>query len=322
MINPILSAVFPGGLTAKLPVLIWHRVLPEPDPLFPEEMHAERFDRTIGWLSRHFRVLPLGEAVARMRTGQLPARALAITFDDGYADNLHVAHPILRKHGVSATFFIATGFLNGGRMWNDTIIEAIRRWQGEACDAGQLGQYRLDSISARRQAIDAILGRAKYLEFTERSRFVDEFARRCGAPLPDNLMMTSDEVRALAAGGQEIGAHTRLHPILARLPADQARSEILDGRAELEDMLGSPVRLFAYPNGRPGQDYTAEHVHMVREAGFDAAVSTAAGASRTGDDLFQLRRFSPWDQRRFAFLMRLVLNARQSTPPALASLSR
>lgn len=322
MINPILSAVFPGGQTARLPVLIWHRVLPAPDPLFPGEMHAERFDRTVAWLRQHFRVLPLGEAVALMRAGRLPARALSITFDDGYADNLHVALPILRKHGVSATFFIATGFLNGGRMWNDTIIEAIRGWRGEVCDAGPFGTYALNGPESRRQAIDAILGQAKYLAFDERHRYVDDLAARSGAALPDDLMMTHEELRALAAGGQEIGAHTRHHPILARLPATEARAEIVEGRAELESILGSQVGLFAYPNGRPGQDYTEAHVQMVREAGFDAAVSTASGASRHGDDAFQIRRFTPWDQGRLAFLTRLALNARQTKPPALASTGR
>ena len=126
----LLKALFhlmsPGGARARLSVLIFHRVLPEPDPLFPDEMHARRFDVLCGWLTSWFKVLPLDEAVARLKAGTLPARAVCITFDDGYADNHHVALPILRRHGLVATFFIATGFLDGGRMWNDTVIEAIR----------------------------------------------------------------------------------------------------------------------------------------------------------------------------------------------------
>ena len=110
----------------KLSILIFHRVLPETDPLFPDEPDALRFDQVMGWVKTWFNVIPLDAAVDSLKARNLPARALAITFDDGYADNRTVALPILKRHGLSATFFIATGYLNGGRMWNDTIIEAIR----------------------------------------------------------------------------------------------------------------------------------------------------------------------------------------------------
>ena len=78
-------------------------------------------------LRRYCHPVPLIEGVRGLATGSLPDRAVTVTFDDGYADNAEVALPILQRHGVPATFFVATGYLNGGRMWNDSIIEAIRR---------------------------------------------------------------------------------------------------------------------------------------------------------------------------------------------------
>ena len=117
----------PGQRNGRLSILIFHRVLAQVDPLFPEEVDAARFDVICGWLRRWFNVLPLDAAVRRLRDGSLPRRAAAITFDDGYADNHDIALPILKKHGLPSTFFIATGFLDGGCMWNDTVIEAIRR---------------------------------------------------------------------------------------------------------------------------------------------------------------------------------------------------
>jgi hypothetical protein len=116
-----------AGADAKLSILIYHRVLPVPDPLFPTETTVESFDAQLGLLKSLFNVLPLPEAVARLKAGTLPARAASITFDDGYADNFTRALPILQKHGLHATFFIATAYLDGGRMFNDTVIESIRQ---------------------------------------------------------------------------------------------------------------------------------------------------------------------------------------------------
>ena len=127
MWRTLLNRLSPAGPRGRLSILILHRVLPAIDPLFPDEVHADRFDRLCAWVADGFNVLPLDQAVARLRSGNLPARALAISFDDGYADNHDIAMPILQRHGLPATVFIATGFMAGGRMWNDTIIESLRR---------------------------------------------------------------------------------------------------------------------------------------------------------------------------------------------------
>lgn len=313
LLRSLLGFASPAGARGRLSILIFHRVLPEPDPLFPEEVTREQFDRICGWLRAWCNVLPLGEAVDRLRAGTLPARAAVITFDDGYADNHTQALPILQRHGLTATFFVATGFLDGGRMWNDTVIEAIRRGPAGPLDlhgtpAAAAGAVVLGDAASRRQAVDRLLGATKYLEPGERARCVQVVADRCGAALPDDLMMTSAQVRDLAARGMTVGAHTTHHPILARLDGQAMRAEIADGRAALERITGAPVDLFAYPNGKPGEDYDDRAVSVVRELGFRAAVSTRWGAGRAGDDLFQLPRFSPWDRARLKFGLRLVHN--------------
>jgi peptidoglycan/xylan/chitin deacetylase (PgdA/CDA1 family) len=105
-----------------------------------------------------------------------------------------------------------------------------------------------------------------------------------------------------------IGAHTRTHPILASLDAAAARDEIATGRSELEAIAGVPVPLFAYPNGKPGTDYTARDVTLVRELGFAAAVTTAPGVATRRADVWQLPRFTPWDRPLWKFGTRLSLN--------------
>lgn len=313
--KPLFSLLSPAGARARLTVLIFHRVLGETDPLFPDEVDAARFDELLGWVKSWFNVLPLDTAVQQLHEGRLPARAAALSFDDGYADNHDVALPLLRRHGLPCSFFVATGFLNGGRMWNDTLIEAVRRSTLPVLDlrglqdakGDDLGQHVLGGTSARRELLGRLIVRAKYLPPEPRLACVDAIAARAEVRPPDDLMMTSEQVRALRHAGMQIGAHTVSHPILATLDAAQATDEIARGRDTLQQMLGERVGLFAYPNGKPGIDYLPDvHPGIVRELGFDAAVSTRWAAAGRGDDVFQIPRFTPWDRNRFKFGLRLA----------------
>lgn len=301
-----------SGAGARLSILIFHRVLPLKDPLFPTEPFAAQFDALIGHVISRFRVLPLSAAIAALRNGTLPARALAITFDDGYADNLTVAAPILRRHGAPATVFVATGYLDGDCMFNDLVIEALRTTAQPALDLASigLGKLRLDSAAGRRRAIDHVLDHIKYLPASQRRERAEHILRAAEVPAPSRLMLTRESVRALPAAGFDVGAHTVTHPILARLGAGEAWGEICDSKRDLEELLGKPVNLFAYPNGKPDRDYTAEHVRMVREAGFAAAVTTAPGAANRDSDPFQLPRFTPWSRHPLRFDALMLRNLR------------
>lgn len=305
------SALSPAGPRGRLSILIFHRVLPAADPLFPGEITQPQFDAICTWLRQWFNVLPLDLAAARLQEGTLPSRALCITFDDGYADNHDVALPVLQRHGLCATFFVATGFLDGGRMWNDTLIECVRRAAGPTLDlagtpAAGLGSLPLGSIAQRQVAIARAIGAAKYLPPPERDAWVDAFAARTGAALPDDLMMRSSQVRQLHQAGMQIGGHTVGHPILARLAVADITHEIAEGRRQLQDIVAEPVTLFAYPNGKPGEDYDDRAVQAVREQGFKVAVSTTWGTSDRRSDPLQLPRFTPWDRQRARFGLRLA----------------
>jgi len=301
----------PAGPASKLSILIFHRVLAQPDPLFPSEATVQSFDWQMGLLKSLFNVLPLPEAVSRLKAGSLPARAAAITFDDGYADNFTHALPILQKHGMHATFFIATAYLDGGRMFNDTVSESLRTTRLVHLDLRdmQLGQYALGSVADKRQAIHQILPKIKYLLPDAREAAAAQLASRAEVDhLPNDLMMTTAQLKNLHAAGMEIGGHTHRHPILAKLDRDAARVEIAAGKTVLEDKLGTRVRLFAYPNGKPVSDYLPEQAEIVRELGFEGAVSTSHGVSTGRSDIYQLARFTPWDTKPTAYALRLLQN--------------
>lgn len=314
--NPIATGVRTYGrlLTSlrgpRLSILIFHRVLPKHDPLMPGEPDAALFEAQMKWVAQAFKVLPLVEAGRRLRDNTLPVNAACITFDDGYADNVTVAAPILAALRLPATFFVTTAFLDGGRMWNDTVIESVRMAAGPRLDLGSLGlgEWPCATDAERVSTIDRLLERIKYLEPAERQATVDRIAALVGLPAKSTLMMTSQQLRELRRHSMSIGAHTVTHPILATLEPEAARREIEDGRRVLEDILKERVKVFAYPNGKPERDYNATHVRMVREMGFDLAVSTAWGVSDAGTDLFQLPRFTPWDVDPSRFGLRLAQN--------------
>ena len=305
-----------------LSILIHHRVLAEPDPLLPDVPDVAAFDRQMRLLKRFFRVMPLPTAVRQLRQGTLPSRALCITFDDGYADNAELALPVLQRHGLHATFFIATAYLNGGRMWNDEVIDYVRQAPAGRLDFSMIGCGSLPGFThaQKRQAIDQVLMQLKYLPFARRQMMAERLAPSRRQP----LMMNSGHIHQLLAAGMELGAHTHRHPILAAMPDDDAYADIAEGKAALEALAGRQVTMFAYPNGKPGADYDQRHVDMVRSLGFEAALSTVAGTAGLGSDPWQLPRYTPWERDSARFLMRLLQNRyrenvrrRVSLPPAL-----
>lgn len=310
LVKALFRLVSPGGAGGKLSIFIFHRVLPELDPLLPWEPDRRQFDGIVSLISRAFTVLTLGEAVRKLAAGTLPPCAAVITFDDGYADNYGEARAILLKHGVPATFFIATGFLDGGRMWNDDVIEGVRRVAKGTLDLSeyQLGVHHLGDVGSRVRCYQKILLGLKYRPHDVRQSIAREVARTCGLEEASALMMTSSELLALSQSGMEIGAHTDTHPILCSLSDHEAEQEISRGRSRLEEILGRSVNVFAYPNGVPGVDYVGSHVDMVRRAGFAAAVSTAAGVARQGSDRQQLPRFTPWDRTVGRFALRSLIH--------------
>ena len=294
-------------MTAKVQILMFHRVLPNPDPLMPEVPDAREFESQMRVLRRYFNVLSLKDAVAGLNGGRIAPRSVCITFDDGYRDNLTVAAPILEKYELPATLFVASGFLDGGMMWNDMLIEAARTTPVEFVDIErlELREGPIDSAAARKKLAHALISAVKYLPLNERLEVAHDVVQRLDGQLDRSLMLDTPELRELAKKNFEIGAHTVNHPILARGTVESAREEIESNRTFLEEVLGRPVCAFAYPNGRPGGDYGLDHRNLVAELGFDYAVSTAWGTARSRDDRYQLPRLGFPGRRGLSFALRL-----------------
>jgi peptidoglycan/xylan/chitin deacetylase (PgdA/CDA1 family) len=302
-------ALWSSNRESRLAVLFYHRVRLHRDPLFPGEPDRVQFAEVMEVVATCFNCVPLDEALQRLASGRsLPKRAVAITFDDGYADNFTEALPILRAYGLTATFFIASGFLDGGCMWNDEAIESIRGFSGSEIDLRPmgLGVSPCRTIEEQVKTVETVKGFLKYQPSAARREALDVLREITGGARPPRLMLSSDQVREMHSQGMGIGGHTVNHPILACLDDDEAMREISEDRERLAAVVGAAPSLFAYPNGKPGRDYGPHHAAMVRAAGYRAAFTTVWGVSRPGMDMFQLPRFSPWDRQPTRFALRLA----------------
>jgi phosphatidylinositol alpha-1,6-mannosyltransferase len=293
-----------GGRNA-LTTLLFHKIPVAADPLTPDELCLEPFRRMLEFVRESFVVMPLIEATRALRSATLPKRALAITFDDGYADWLDTAAPVLRALQLPATFFITTEQLTGAALWHERIIAAVRALpaEGARLPYGFNGYGHLGNLRERVALVMELQERLKYVPLDERLRAIEMLEAQVTEPLQLPPRFDADSVRALHNMGFHIGAHTVRHPILTECSLADARTEIGGSREELEGIIGQKVELFAYPNGRPNQDYLREHVSLVRDCGYEAAVATCNGTASGVTDPYQLPRFVPWssDRARLAF---------------------
>lgn len=254
-------------LRPRAAVLLYHRVA-ETDPgagdPFSQAVPPELFAEHLALLSRRYRVVAAGELAERLARGgrsSLPDGTIAVTFDDGYADNLEAAAPIAARLGVPLTVFVTVEpVLDGSAFWWDEL--AARR--NEAPETGEGADLH---------------ARLKRLPAAERRRAVAAAGPEPspGAALAWGRPLTAAELARLAAlPGIEVGSHTLSHPSLAALPEAEQLRELAGSRARLAALAGRPVRLLAYPFGKAG-DVSAATRRLARQAGYLAAFTSDAG---------------------------------------------
>lgn len=304
----VCNMVAPAGKNGKLLILLYHRVLEKTDPLRLYDIEKFTFDWHMQLLSEYFNPLSLSDAIEYMEKGNIPPKSVVVTFDDGYADNCEIALPILKKWGVPATVFVATDYLNGGIMWNDAIIESVRQYKKNDFDLSSigLGKYSLDNARSRYSVTLEILAMVKYFPNDERANAIEYIVNMTQSELPENLMMTTDQLKYLRKSGVDIGGHTCSHPILANISKEQSIQEIVMNKKILEEIVGYKVKLFAYPNGKSTIDYTADHVDIVKSCGYAAAVTTNWGVAKQSTDSYQLPRICVSEKTPFKMVMRLA----------------
>lgn len=293
------------AMEARAVILVYHRVADLAGDPFSLAVSPTHFAEHLRVLCERYVPIPLRELVTATRRGDIPHRGVAITFDDGYADNLYAARPLLETASVPATVFVVAGKVGSREeFWWDRLERLVhgsgrpprrftleiagqsRDWETGAGDSSREGLYR-EMWSTLRPLADE-----------ERESAMRSLEAQIGEPLPARsgyLPMTAEELTELCRGGLvEIGAHGLTHARLADLsPADQRR-EIEEAKSRLARLVGSPVTSFAYPYGTPG-DYSLETARIVAEAGFDCACANVSAWVVAGVDRFQLPRLRVYD---------------------------
>jgi peptidoglycan/xylan/chitin deacetylase (PgdA/CDA1 family) len=256
----------------------------------------EAFKLQMAFVKRAYRVVSLDELVHALERGsQLPPRALAVTFDDGYADNHRLGLPVLRALGLPATVYVATGAVGGQTpFWVAAVRALALRAAGDVLEVP--GQVPIPlGAPSRREAAAKVLTRALVpLSAAARAEVVADAAARAGLDLDVLLagtMLTWDQIRELHAAGWTIGAHTVTHANVALAPPVQAEADIVGSRDALADALGTTIDHFCYPNSGGQHRYVSpEVVEILRRQGFRSATTSRPGALRPDADRYQLPR--------------------------------
>ncbi len=277
-------------------ILRYHRIGEEEDALF-DRIPVRRFKRQMELLLEHFSVFPLEELVLSAQRNDVPPRAVAVTFDDGYRDNYEFAYPILKNLGIPATIFLTTGPIDGnGMLWHERVITFFREY---SCGTVWLNGTTVDISDATRKSsvVHQLLEKLKTMDPASRDHAINDLFEgneKIGTPMIQRrTMLNWDEIREMAAGNITFGAHTVTHPILTLVPRESVEREIIESRERIEECTGRRVISFAYPNGRKG-DFDSDIKKLLMSLGFLCAVTTIWGNNYHNEDPFELRRIALW----------------------------
>jgi peptidoglycan/xylan/chitin deacetylase (PgdA/CDA1 family) len=302
-----LDAVLRARATVRTPlltVLTYHHVA-DPRPGYPfdpdvADATPEQFRRQLETIARHFTVIGVDELIAALDGAPLPRNAAMITFDDGYRSCRETALPILREVGLRAVFFVATTYVADRRLyWWERIAYTVAQRKGDRIRLEYPAPLEIDLSTP--DAAKKLVGTVKNTSGLEVARFLDELVRVAGIEwdaalerkLADELIMTWDDVRALADAGMDVESHSRSHRVFQTLTPAELDVELAGSRLDLEEQLGRPVRAIAFPVGRSIAGVPRIRRAILR-AGYRVGFSNASGTSMVwaGTDRFDIKRWA------------------------------
>lgn len=303
------SALHHAGLAAlytrAIPrgvVLSYHRIMQDDEAaiyFFPAMVvTTANFKQQIDVLRRYFKIVPLREFVDQLSSGiPFSEYTVSLTFDDGYRDNYTHAYPILKAHGIPATFFLAAGLMGTRkRFWYDEIaliIDHLLSCNGEIpavlnthmAKHPRAAANRSERIALMRQVVNMF----KHLQPQQINGIIDDmrkYVRDDALETDAHTTLTWDMAREMAGGGMRFGSHGLSHQILTNLPAPLAHTEIWKSKRTMESELGGIIDLFAYPNG----DYNDETVRLLKACGYKAAMTVGNSRPVTREAQFAINR--------------------------------
>jgi len=304
---------------ARVAILLYHRIFEAQSDYWDICVSPKHFREHLEYLSENFNVISLFELMRCLKGRRLPKRAVVLTFDDGYADNLLEAKPLLERYDTPATVFVSTGHLGENReFWWDELEKLVllaetfprrlelsvggktHHWEMNISNSSSIstngtfpqnGKSTTEERMFRHEVFNILHQLLRPIAHEERNMALDQLwsqMERRRSPRPSYRALTMEEVRRLADERLvEIGAHTVTHPVLpSQEPGDQ-QWEMKESKRKLEEIVGRPVQSFAYPYGKMDQTST----QIAQDLGFQSAYSTMNKTVTHGANYFTLPRF-------------------------------
>lgn len=286
-------------------ILLYHRVndLPLQEASISDRLtiSVENFRKQMKYISDYFEVISLANFIELVKTNApLPDKAVIVTFDDGYRDNYKFAFPILKEFKIPATIYLATDFINSNRfLWWDVLEEVVLNPEIELKKMTTLLLQEKGTNFAGEDRVRFFWEIYSYLKSIEPAQR-DEILKIMYADLkisPDKMDMSTrqmfswEHIFEMSKSNISFGAHTQSHVILSKISLTKAKIEIQNSKNEIEYRTQNSVTSFAYPNG--GLDtFNEDIVELLKNSGFESAVTTVKGFAGSNDNLFQLKRYN------------------------------
>jgi peptidoglycan/xylan/chitin deacetylase (PgdA/CDA1 family) len=262
----------------------------------------ENFRAHLSWFQSHFEIVTLSTLIERFLKGvKSPRRYLAITFDDGYENIYRYAFPLLKEFGIPATVFITTDLVEKRfPLWVDRLEYALGHTELPKIEielGGHRHSFRLGNLPERTTADIYLRNNFKKTNDVERRTILEKIESCSGTTLVSTLETSPyrglewDQILTMAENKIEFAPHTMSHPILTRMPPEQAEEEIIESYRLLKKRIGNPLPIFAYPNGQ-SEDFSPETAAILQRHGFQAALTTIPGTINQMSRPFALPRFS------------------------------
>jgi len=258
---------------------------------------TEEFREQMRIISHHYNPVSMDELLDHLENGvALPSYPVVVTFDDGYKDNLEIAGPILAEFNIPATFYIVVNAIANQvnlSPWFMRVRRAFSVTEEPLWEDGDGKQYSLSDMKQRMAARRAAMAYCGTSTGETQLARVKEVEQSLSAPYykaGEELMLSKDEVNELKEAGHIIGSHTLSHPNLAYIEEKEAGYEMAQSRTELEEIIGEPVRHFAYPNPILDPNWNENTRKLLKEHGYKTAVTCDGGCVKYGDDPLSLKR--------------------------------
>lgn len=251
---------------------------------------VEEFKLQIDYVAENYAVISLDQLAAFVSgDGSLPNNALLITFDDGYLDNYENAFPVLQNYGLPAVIFLMTSRMDSPTLrpwWDEVAYYFHHTKHPQTIELPLLGICSLANINEKTETCDAFMEALKQVSEDEKQTILAGLPTYFDMAPPNDppMFMSWEQINTLVANGVACQPHTVTHPIMTRVPVEEARKQLVGAKQIIEEKTQQSAIAFAYPNGQL-EDYNSEIIDVLKALDYKMAFTLQSGPMRNSDVL-------------------------------------